>query len=305
MATALMAMLAAATLFPSAPAAAQTLYATTTRAYFSPSEVVGRLYTVDPATAEAKLVGPLRLRDGGAYVGVTGLAVNPRTRVLYGVTAGLTPDAPPGLVAIDPKTAQATLIGKLGHSAADINFDAAGQLFVWLTDMNQLGTVDLGNGAANPLGPASSIPDATGGGLAMDERGVAHIAATTAAGSLDMFDPHTNARMQGPVLSGAPYLSAIHSLTFSPAGVLYSVNSNLAVPAKTALVTIDPASGVVSLVGALPDDARGLAFSPDVVAAAEQSKPIRPAYVALFVAALIGIVVVVVLKRVRRNVRRY
>jgi hypothetical protein len=287
----------------SALADAQTLYTATTRAYFSPSEIVGRLYIVDPATAEARLVGPLRLRDGGAYIGVTGLAVDPRTRVLYGVTAGLSPGLPPSLIKIDPKTAQATLVGRLGHSAADINFDAAGRLFAWLTDIKQMGIVDLANGVATPLGPASSIPEATGGGLAMDARGIAHIAATTAAGTIDTFDTRTKVLTQGPVLTGAPYLSAIHSLTFSAAGVLYGVNSNLSVPAKTALVVIDPVSGLVSLVGALPEDAIGLAFSPDAVAEAEQSNLVRPAYLAVAGAALLGGVVVFALRQLR-NVSR-
>jgi hypothetical protein len=291
------------TIFHSALADTQTLYAATTRAYFSPSEIVGRLYIVDPATAQATLKGPLRLRDGGPYIGVTGLAVNPRTRVLYGVTAGLSPGIPPSLIKIDAKTAQATLVGRLGHSAADINFDAAGKLFAWLTDIKQMGTVDLANGVATPLGPASSIPEATGGGLAMDARGIAHIAATTAAGTIDTFDTRTKVLTQGPVLTGAPYLSAIHSLTFSAAGVLYGVNSNLSVPAKTALVVIDPVSGLVSLVGALPEDAIGLAFSPDAVAEAEQSNLVHPAYLAVAGAALLGGIVVFALRQLR-NVSR-
>jgi len=76
------AILATFAAFNGEHARAQTLYAATMRAYFSPSEIVGRLYVIDPATAQAKLVGPLRLQDGGGYIGVTGLAVNPRTRVL-------------------------------------------------------------------------------------------------------------------------------------------------------------------------------------------------------------------------------
>jgi hypothetical protein len=251
---------------------------------------VGRLYVVDPDTAVVKLVGPLRIRDGGPYVGATGLAVHPKSGVLYGITAGLSPGLRPSLIKIDPKTAQATLVGRLGHSAADINFDATGKLFIWLTDLNQLGTVDLTLGAATPLATVSSIPGATGGGLAIDRRGIAHITPTTAVGTLDTVNVQTGVRTVGPVLSGAPYLSAIHSLTFSLAGVLYGVNSNLAVPAKTGLVTIDPASGVVSLVGALPDDAVGLAFSPDVVSTAEQSEPRYVVYVAIGVIALLGVI---------------
>jgi len=283
------------------PAAAQTLYTSTMRAYFGPSEVVGRLYVVDPATAATKLVGPLRVGESGVYVGLTGLAVHPKTAVLYGITAGVTPGLRPSLMKIDPRTANVTLIGTLGHSASDINFDAAGKLFIWLTDVDQLGTVNLATGAATPMGPPSANPASTGGGLAIDGRGIAYIAATTAAGTLDKVDTDTAARTVGPVLSGAPYLSAIHSLTFSPSGVLYGVNTNLAVPAKTALVTIDPVTGVVSLVGALPEDADGLTFSTDAAAAVEGSKTLQLAYWALAVAALVGLVVIVVLMRRRKS----
>jgi hypothetical protein len=284
-----------------APAAAQTLYTSTMRRYIGPKDVVGKLYAVDPATGATKLVGPLRIPESGAYVGVTGLAVHPKTRVLYGITAGVSPSLRPSLIKIDPKTAQATVIGTLGHSASDINFDSSGKLFTWLSDLDQLGTVDLANGNVTAIGPPSSSGPSIGGGLAIDGRGIAHIAATTAAGTLDTVDVRTAVRTVGPVLSGAPYLSAIHSLTFSPSGVLYGVNTNLGAPAKTALVTIDPVTGVVSLVGALPEDADGLTFSTDAAAAVESSKTLQLAYWALAVAALVGLVVIVVLMRRRKS----
>jgi len=279
-------------------AAAQTLYTSTMRAYFGPSEIVGRLYVVDPATAAAALVGPLRMGESGAYVGLTGLAVHPKTGVLYGITAGVSPGLRPSLMKVDPKNAHATVIGTLGHSASDITFDASGKLFIWLTDLDQLGTVDLANGAATPLGTPGPNPGSTGGGLAIDGRGIAYITATTAVGTLDRVDIQTGARTIGPVLSGAPYLSAIHSLKFSPSSVLYGVNTNLAAPAKTALVTVDPVSGVVSLVGALPEDADGLTFSHESSPTGDGSNPRRFAYWALAAAVLLGLgVIAVVIRR--------
>lgn len=294
MAAAVFAMFAT---FRSAPVVAQTLYTATTRDYISPSEIVGRLYIVDPATAGTKLVGPLRIAGGGEHVGVTGLAVHPKTAILYGITEGVGQGVRPSLITINPRTAEATIVGPLGHPASDINFDAKGNLFIWLTDVNQLGKVDLKSGAATAMGPSHDMMGATGGGLAIDQGGIAHIATTTAVGTLDTVDTTTGVRTVGPVLSGAPYLSAIHSLTFSPSGALYGVNTNLAAPAKTALVTIDPATGVTSLVGHLPEDSDGLAFSPDVVALEHESKPVYLTYVALVLAILVAVVVMVVLKR--------
>lgn len=284
-------------ILPITPANAQTLYITTAQGSLQSNDEIGKLYVADPGTALATLVGPLRIRDGGAYVGVAALAVHPRSGALYGITGGR--GLRPSLATIDPRSGEVTLVGALDHTASDITFDSAGTMYIWLTDLNQLGTVDLGTGAVTSIGPSSSIPGGNAGGIAIDERGIAHIAATTAVGTLDSFDTRGKLRTVGPVLSGAPYLSAIRSLAFSPSGILYGVNSNLAVPAKTALVTIDPASGLISLVGALPDDSDGLAFSPDVVAVGKRSKPRHGLYIALAVAALVTLIAVVVLRRRR------
>jgi DNA-binding beta-propeller fold protein YncE len=295
MAAAVLAMFAT---FASTGAQGQALYTATTRGYVSPSEIVGRLYVVDAATAGTRLIGPLRI-GGGVHVGVTGLAVHPRTGVLYGITAGQSPSIRPSLIVIDPRTAEAQLVGPLGHAASDINFDSNAQLYAWLTDVNQLATVDLARGAATPVGMSHDMMGPSGGGLAIDNRGVALIATTTAVGTLDTVDLASGARTVGPVLSGAPYLSGIHSLTFSPTGTLYGVNTNLAAPAKTALVTIDRVSGVVSLVGALPEDSDGLAFSPDGATGERTLRPTYLAYAALAIALLIAAVVVVVIKQRR------
>jgi hypothetical protein len=135
--------------------------------------------------------------------------------------------------------------------------------------------------------------------LAIDRKGTAYVAANTAAGTLDIVDTRTGAGTLGPALSGAPYLSEINSLTFSPEGELFAVNSNLAAPAKTALVVINTGTGVVSIVGDLPDDADGLTFSPD--ASATGAEP--PAFAWIWTAtAIVGILVfaALALRRLRR-----
>ncbi len=275
---------------------AQTLYATTVRRYVGPSELGGALYVVDPKTAKAKLVGPLRI-PGLRSVGVTGLAVHPRTKVLYGITAGLTPELRPSLITIDPRTAEAKLVGPLGSAGTDINFDAKGNLLVWFADSNELGKIDLATGAATSIGPSGLA--GAGGGLAIDRKGTVYVAPNTAAGTLDIVDTRTGAGTPGPTLTGAPYLSEINSLTFSPEGELFAVNSNLAAPAKTALVIINTGTGVVSIVGDLPDDADGLTFSTD--ASASGAKP--PAFAWIWAAiAIVGVLVFAALavRRLRR-----
>ncbi len=243
-------------------ASAETLYAATSRGYASPGDFIGRLYVVNPVDGTARLRGPIRV-DGTTAVGVTGLAVHPKTGLLYGITAGLLPMRP-SLIIIDPKTGDAKIVGALGAAASDINFDSKGSLYAWLSESDQLATVNLQTGHATALGKGAEA-SAVGGGLTVDRHAKALVASSTAGGRLDSVDLATGAVTHGPLLKGAPYLSAITSLTVSPSGRLMAVNSNLGVPAKASLVSINPTTGVVSEVSALPDDADGLAFSPDVV----------------------------------------
>ena len=287
-----------AALFSMSVAASETLYSVATRSYVSLQEVVGRLYVVDADTGGTKLIGPLRTADG-TYVGANALAMHPKSGVMYGVTAGISPGLRPNLFTVNVKTSEVTLIGALGQAASDICFDSHGTLFAWLSELKRLGTVNLRTGAATPFGPESTIADATGGGLAIDGKGTAYIATTTAVGTLDTVDSKTGTRTVGPALTGAPYLSAIRSLTFSSSGILYGVNTNLALPAKSALVIIDPRSGVVSLVGALPDDANALAFLPGSAPLGKEPLPVA-AYVAI-AAALVVLAAVAVSVMLRRR----
>jgi hypothetical protein len=256
------ALVAAAFWLLAGASSAETLYTATSRGYASPGEFIGRLYKVDSNDGSARLVGPIRI-GGTTPVGVTGLAVDPKSGVLYGITAGLLP-ARPSLITIDTKTGNATLVGRLGAAASDANFDAKGTLYAWLSDTDQLAIVDLQTGQATAMGTARQ-DGAIGGGFTVERDGKALVASTTAGGSLETVDLVTGAVAHGPSLSGAPYLSAITSLTISPGGRLMGVNSNLGVPAKASLVSINARTGAVSEVSALPDDADALAFSPEGV----------------------------------------
>jgi hypothetical protein len=250
--------------FASAIASAQTLYTTSTREYFAPQDVVGRLYKVDPSSGFAQELGPLKAKDG-PYVGVIGLAVHPTTHVLYGIASSSVAQLRPSLASVEPATATVVIVGPTGHPIGDMNFTPDGKLYGWLLDSDQLGTIDLRTGTATPVGPAPEGGATVGAGFAIDGEGIGYVASTTAVGTIDTVALASGARTPGPQLTKAPYLSAIHSLTFSPSGQLYGVNTDLAVPARSELVLVDPQTGAVSLVGKLPDDAKGLAFSPQAV----------------------------------------
>lgn len=255
---------------------AETLYVATLRDYSSTETegLGGGLYSVDPATGKSALVA--RFRIGGVIpIGLTGLAIHPKTGNFYGITAGLSSQIPRSLVSIDPKTGNTTLVGSLNHAGSDIRFDAKGTLYVWLNEEARIATVDLGTGAATPVGQ-SGYGETLGGGIAIDRSGDMYVSATNAAGTLDRIDLLTGHATVGPRLTGAPYIASLNSMAFSGSGTLYAVNSNLSAPAKSMLVTIDPASGAVKEIGALPNDVDALSFGPSSIDPVNPSKPIQP-----------------------------
>ncbi len=255
------AIIAACLQFPAARA--DVLYAVTLRnhANISTGGLGGNLYTIDADTGAARIVAPITLN--GQPIGLRGIAIHPKTRVFYGITAGLTPNVPRSLVTLDPNTGKATLVGSLGVAGSDINFDEKGTLYIWLPDRNELGTVDLGTGAAKTFAE-SGIAETIGGGFAIDEKtGHALLSATSAVGTLDAVDLRTGRVTTGPPLAGAPFVSAMSALDFSPSGKLYGVNTNLGAPASATLVTIDPKTGVVHAIGALPNDTTAITFGPE------------------------------------------
>ena len=245
-----------------AAAGAETLYVATLRdqANATPDAQGGALFTVDTATAAYTMVAPLRI-GGVTPVGLTGLSIHPRTGVFYGITAGSSANIPRSLVTIDPSNGHVTLVGSLGHTGSDLRFDSKGVLYVWLADINCLGTVDVGTGVATPL-PQPSYPQTLGGGIAFDRSGRLFVSVSTSAGTLDTWMPGDAKVTTGPTISGAPFVSAVNSMAFSEGGTLYAVNSNMGAPAKTRLVTIDANTGKVTDVGPLPTDVDPLAFAP-------------------------------------------
>ena len=237
---------------------AQKLYAASVRTVAQSGSVGGSLYTVALATGSASFVAPIRL-NGSAPLGITGLAVHPATGVFYGITSPLSRNFPVSLVTLDPTTGDARMVGPLHIGASDIAFSRAGILFAWLPATGQLGMVSLETGAVTPIGAAG--PAGPPAGLAIDPAGNAYITPKGAAGTLDTVDIATGAVKAGSTLAGAPFDSAINSMTFTPQGLLLAVNSNAGAPAATRLVAINVASGAVANIGTLPDDTDGIAFA--------------------------------------------
>ncbi len=245
-----------------AAAASDSLYATTLRGQGAGSGfIAGNLFAIDHTTAAPTLIGPIRVGD--AAVGIAAVGTHPRTGQLYGITAGLSPTLPRSLVKIDLDNGNASVVGPIRVRGSDIGFAPDGTLYMWSPDIDRMVKVDLETAAVAPLGP-SGLEGVAGGGIAIPARGgKAFVAVTGASGTLDTIDLETGAATRGPQLTGAPFATAMDNMTFSPAGVLYAVNSNGGAPSSAALVTIDTESGAVTKIGPLPDDVRGLIFAPE------------------------------------------
>ena len=234
---------------PSASAVAQTerLYGTIGAGN------LGDLMILDPATgAVTTTVGPVGFS-------VTGLAVDPADGVIYGST-GTESDPAGALITINRDTGAGTMIGTLagGDPAADLTF-IGGTLFGWLErTAKDLATIDKATGVATVVGD-SGLTTTRGSGLAASADGTLYYTGSDDNGVLRTIDPATGVPTDGPTLDGtcgAP----IRALAFNAAGTLFGVRKLGGTCSTTQLITINVASGHVTVVGDTPDDLDGIVF---------------------------------------------
>jgi hypothetical protein len=287
------ALAALLTLF-AATAAAQVLYAVSVRTYTDPGfhGVEGNLYIVDPETASTTLVAPLMIA-GKTPIGLRGLAVHPRTGIFYGITSPNASSFPRSLVTVEPTTGNVSPVGDLGYGASDLDFDTDGTLYAWVPETRQVGAVNLDTGAITLIGKPLER-GALKGSVAFVDKGHALVAGTGGNGTLDTIDLVTGRVTVGPTLTGAPFPDFVGGLAFSPKGVLYAINSSLGRGVQANLITIDPQTGKVTNLGALPNDTESLYFGPaverkDMLAGLMEWR--TPLMVALAVFALLVLVV--------------
>jgi len=235
------------------PAPARYLYAATAHLDPKNGESAGQLYVINPETGRAKLIGPIRI-DGGMAVAIDGLAVHPKTGVLYGITWRSSPE--PSLIVIDRHSAVAKRIGPLGVRGTDIHFDASGSLYIWDAEDHRLGTVNLDSGAVTLL-PPTQISGA--GGLAISPQGLAIVAGSTQRGVIDEVNVETGDLVGGLSVINNSVLNAVYALTYMPTRSLLAVNQVKGRERGRELVSIDPESGNVTRIGPLPDEVDAIA----------------------------------------------
>lgn len=220
------------------------------------------LYTVDPLTAQGTLIGEV-LINGDTPVVVTGLALQPGTGILFGVTGNeYSPSRQ--LFTINTLTGFATSLGTLGitstENASDITFAANGTLFGWTVKGGPLVTIDPTDATRTVIG--SAVNGSQGNGLAFTPNGTLYLAGPT-TGSLYTVNTSTGAITSVAALSNLPlnFGTNFNALTSSPDGVLYGTGKG----SGAQLVTIDTTTGVITSVGVLSfgeADALAFGFAP-------------------------------------------
>lgn len=203
----------------------------------------GSLYTIDPASGAVTLVHALvGVSDPSLTYGVTGLAFQPGTDVLYGSTSPDSPNSGNSLVTINVATGQVTVIGPTGTGRpyTDIAFAPNGTLYGWLIGSGattiSAATINLSTGAGTSLGsPQTPAAAPDGGGLAISSNGVIYVAAnghlaapctptTNCTGAFWTINPANGAPTTIGTLTGGPGSApTITALAFSSTGILYGI----------------------------------------------------------------------------------
>jgi len=220
-------------------AQAQTLYGATSSGH-------GELYILDPTTGGALLdVGPLN--DAGALnYSVTGMAFDPVTGVLYGSTGGVSGH---NLLTINPANGLVNVVGSFNAGSAtmtDLAFDSSGNLYgISSSGGANLYSINIATGQATIIG-SSGVSFTEGGGLAISSEGIFYGAPVP--GEYGTYNPttgvYTHIAAPATPAGGGSYAA----LTFN-GSTLYG--DNLVAPGgATHLVTIDPATGNVTDIGA-------------------------------------------------------
>jgi hypothetical protein len=227
----------------------------------------GSLFSINVNTGAATLIGPLKNTLGELY-GVTGLAFQPGTGVLFGSTSNNSPTSPHAIVTINPANGLVTFVGTASPTDAlsDITFTPDGRLWGWPeSSVKKLVSVNTSTGTATALGPG--LVTLGGSGLASDASGTLYFFGRGDGNPLPSpfhtLSTSTGAPTQVGTITGGSFLGGtIAAAKFSPSGVLYAVDNDFRGVRGTFLVTINPATGVMTKVGASVPFLDAIAFAP-------------------------------------------
>jgi uncharacterized repeat protein (TIGR01451 family) len=251
-------LFALALILPAASSAATgTLYAATGAGGGNCAATLSNLYTLDPATGAATLVGPITINNQQVRH-VTGLAVKPNDGTLYATMGGQQTDCSDfgesTVMTVDPATGDATVVGTQGGSLGqypDIDFDPFGTLYAWNENGDDLYTLSQVDGTPTLVGECDCGTSQTG--LAVDSTGRMYM---KPGNQLYRMNPGTGAIVSGIGLDQNPQ----NLLAFDPNDVLFTGTRNTG---TFTLQTIDIDTGTVTDVGTSNvNNMSAIAFDP-------------------------------------------
>jgi len=188
--------------------------------------------------------------------GLGGMAQNPLTGVVYGVTAPGGPGTR-NLVVVDLRNGALTTIGSVGlgnFGIADLAFSSSGTLYAWSENSDDLITINTATGAGTIVGNAGI--STRGSGIEFLADGRLLLTGNNSNGALRQVDPATGLTTVIGTLTGAPISGTpVNSLTLGPdgnlwAGMLDSFPGSAGGPVPTHLIRFNPTTAVVTNVGA-------------------------------------------------------
>ena len=228
----------------------------------------GELYILDPATgATITDVGPLNDSSARNF-GMTALAFDPVSGVLYGSSANANADTSTRgqLVTIDPATGLVTPIGGFGLAAGgtmtDLTFDPVTHVLYGLPSNGgaSLFTIDPSTAQSTLVG-SSGLTATNGGGLAVSSSGVIFGSPLVPTNGFGTYDKTTGAytNIANPA---QPNGRGYGALAFN-GDVLYGIE----VGSPGHLVTFDTATGAATDLGTTAASfLDGIAFKPSAAA---------------------------------------
>jgi hypothetical protein len=236
------------------------------------------LYTIDPATGTATLVGSMNIIKG-----CSAIAFGP-SGVLY--ATGATNAGTESLFTVNTATGAATLVGSVARGStcgthaqpneiSDMKFSSTGTLYIMFAQPPHcLATVNPSTAAETDIGQTGV--SGSGNALAISSSNVFYHTSDSSPPILYTLNPSTGTATMVTSMSvsgGFPSacttnnaFSRVADLAFDGTGVLYGLLNCAPAPpfGPVYLVTVNTSTGVMTIIGQTLDAMDGFTFSPPV-----------------------------------------
>jgi Ca2+-binding RTX toxin-like protein len=213
------------------------------------------LYELNPNT------GAVKRTIGSTGFSVTGLAIHPKSKKLYGVTGAQDPASPGSLIKVNKATGKGTLIGDEyegdAGGAADITFTSDGTLYGWSENGDNLVRINLSTGAATDIGPGTS---SAGSGISASPNDTLFLTPDGDDGDLFTVDRDDGTVTSVATLNGTLDTN-INALAFDRGGSLFGSRVVVYSEPERDLIRIDTESGHITSLGDTIDNLDAIEFS--------------------------------------------